>query len=75
VLSRRLACVGGSAADRAALQTLLASFTQPERLPAAVKGGNGSNGSSSSKAVRKGAMIVFERGDGGSSVTERVRHA
>jgi hypothetical protein len=82
VLRRRLDRVGGNPADVAALQQLLASFSDASRLPAAVTaGGNSSSsGSSSSEpelpggaggSVRKGAMIVFERSAAG-DVTARV---
>lgn len=85
MLRRRLDRVGGNHADIAALQQLLASFSDASRLPAAVTAGgnsssssNGSSGSSEPElpggaggSVRKGAMIVFERNAAG-DVTARV---
>lgn len=76
--------MGGNHADIAALQQLLASFSDASRLPAAVTAGgnssssNGISGSSEPElpggaggSVRKGAMIVFERSAAG-DVTARV---
>jgi hypothetical protein len=50
VLKRRLARAGGDASDAVALQQLLATFSDPMRLPAAVRGGKPSSSSSSSSS-------------------------
>ncbi|WIA44548.1 hypothetical protein OEZ86_007279 [Tetradesmus obliquus] len=87
VLTRRLARAGGNASDAVALQQLLATFSDPMRLPAAVRGGKPSSSSEAAAelevaaaaaagggaggSVAKGAMLVFER-SGAGTVTARV---
>jgi hypothetical protein len=50
VLKRRLARAGGDASDAVALQQLLATFSDPMRLPAAVRGGKPSSSGSGSSS-------------------------
>jgi hypothetical protein len=80
VLRRRLDRVGGNSEDISALQQLLATFSDADRLPQAVTVNSSSSSSRGDEqlpcagaggSVRKGAMIVFERSRAG-DVTARV---
>jgi hypothetical protein len=69
VLKRRLARAGGDASDTVALQQLLATFSDPMRLPPAVRGGKPSSSSSSSAAsgesgLEAGAAAAARSGGG-----------
>jgi hypothetical protein len=71
VLKRRLARAGGDASDAVALQQLLATFSDPMRLPPAVRGGKPSSSSSSNSAasgLEAGAGAAA--GSGGGSVAK-----
>jgi hypothetical protein len=74
VLKRRLARAGGDAEDAVALQQLLATFSDPMRLPPAVRGGKPSSSSSNSSAASGGSKLeagaVAAAGSGGGSVAK-----
>jgi hypothetical protein len=75
VLKRRLARAGGDASDEVALQQLLATFSDPMRLPAAVRGGKPSSSSSSNEAsggseLENAAAAAAESGSAGGSVAK-----
>jgi hypothetical protein len=77
VLKRRLARAGGDASDAVALQQLLATFSDPMRLPPAVRGGKPSSSSSSAAAggaheleVSAAAAAAAENGSAGGSVAK-----
>ncbi|KAF6255920.1 hypothetical protein COO60DRAFT_164720 [Scenedesmus sp. NREL 46B-D3] len=70
VLKRRLARAGGSASDAAALQQLLASFTDQHRLPPAVRAGSSSSGSAGAGVSELEAAAPAGGGASGGSVAK-----